>query len=160
MLQLTASPYEGLTIAGDVARTTGQEAGTSKTHDEGASANLGAKYTNGRLTVGYFEGGYQDATTTSESVIYEKEGYSIQFDATDELSVSFSNDEIDQGTRTDVANGSSAGTKAHVISEVDSIQIAYTMGGMTLGLAKVEESGIDFGTRSDDKTVISVAVSF
>ena len=48
MAQLTAAPYDGLTIAGDVARTTGQEAGTSKTHDEGVSANLGAKYTNGR----------------------------------------------------------------------------------------------------------------
>ena len=160
MLQLTASPYEGLTIAGDVARTTGQEAGTSKTHDEAASANLGAKYTNGRITIGYFEGGYQDATTTGESVIYEKEGYSVQFDATDELSISFSNDEIDQGTRAAVAGGATAGTKTHVISEVDSIQIAYTMGGMTLGLAKVEETGIDFGTTSDDKTVLSVGISF
>ena len=140
MLQLSAAPYEGLTIKGDVARTTGQEAGTSKTHDEAASANLGAKYTTGMFTVGYYEGGYQDATTTAESVIYEKQGYSLQIDATDELSFSISNEEIDQGTRTDVANGATAGTKAHVINEVDSIQIAYTTGGMTLGLAKIEES--------------------
>ena len=40
------------------------------------------------------------------------------------------------------------------------MQIAYTMGGLTLGVAKVEESNIDFGSTSDDKTVISVAVSF
>lgn len=160
MLQITATPYEGLTVKGDVAQTTGQEKGTSKTHDEGVSANLGAKYTNGRLTVGYYEGGYQDATTTAESVIYEKEGYSIQFDATDELSFSFSNEELDQGTRTDVANAASKGTKAHIVNEVDSIQVAYTMGGLTLGLAKVEETNIDFGSTSDDKTVISVAVSF
>ena len=66
MLQLSAAPYEGLTIKGDVARTTGQEAGTSKTHDEAASANLGAKYTTGMFTVGYYEGGYQDATSTAE----------------------------------------------------------------------------------------------
>ena len=160
MLQLSAAPYEGLTIKGDVARTTGQEAGTSKTHDEAASANLGAKYTTGMFTVGYYEGGYQDATTTAESVIYEKQGYSLQIDATDELSFSISNEEIDQGTRTDVANGATAGTKAHVINEVDSIQIAYTTGGMTLGLAKIEESNIDFGSRSDDKTVLSVGISF
>ena len=159
-LQVSASPIDGLTIKGDVAQTTGQEKGTSTTHDEGVSANLGAKYTNGRLTVGYYEGGYQDATNTSESIIYEKEGYSLQFDATDELSFSFSNEEIDQGTRAAVANGSTVGTKTHVVNEVDSIQIAYTMGGMTLGLAKIEESNIDFNSTSDDKTVISVAVSF
>jgi len=34
------------------------------------------------------------------------------------------------------------------------------MGGMTLGLAKVEETGVDFGTTSDDKTVLSVGISF
>ena len=159
-LQISAAPYEGLSITGDVARTTGQEAGTSKTHDEGASANLGAKYTTGMFTVGYYEGGYQDASTTTESVIYEKQGYSLQIDATDELSFSISNEEIDQGTRTDVANGSTAGTKAHVINEMDSIQIAYTTGGMTLGLTKIEESNVDFGSTSDDKTVLSVGISF
>jgi hypothetical protein len=159
-LQLSAAPYEGLTIKGDVARTTGQEAGTSKTHDEGVSANLGAKYTQGMFTVGYYEGGYQDATTTAESVIYEKTGYSLQIDATDALAFSISNEEIDRGTRTDVANGATAGTKTHVINEIDSIQVAYTMGGMTLGLAKVEESNVDFGSTSDDKTVLSVGISF
>ena len=74
-----------------------------------------------------------------------------------ELSFSFSNEELDQGTRTDVAGGSTVGTKAHVVNEVDSMQIAYTMGGLTLGVAKIEESNIDFGSTSDDKTVISVA---
>ena len=63
-------------------------------------------------------------------------------------------------TRTAVAGGSTAGTSAIVVNEVDSIQIAYTMGGMTLGMAKVEETNIDFGSTSDDKTVLSVAVSF
>ena len=159
-LKVTATPIDGLTVTGDVAQTTGQEKGTSKTHDEGASGNLGVKYTAGRFTLGYYEGGYNDATTTSETIIYEKEGYSLQFDATDELSFSFSNEEIDQGTRAAVANGSTAGTKTNVVNDMDSIQIAYTMGGMTLGIAKIEESNIDFGSTSDDKTVISVAVSF
>ena len=159
-LQISAAPYEGLKVTGDVARTTGQEAGTSKTHDEGVSANLGAKYTAGRFTLGYYEGGYNDATSTSETIIYEKEGYSLQFDATDELSFSFSNEEIDQGTRAAVANGSAAGTKTHVVNEMDSIQIAYTTGGISLGLTKIEESNVDFGSTSDDKTVLSVGISF
>ena len=152
------APVDGLSIAGDVARTT--SGANTVTNDSGSSAHLGAKYSMGQFTVGYMEGGYQDNSTTSESVIYESKGYSLQFDATDELSFSFSNEELEQKTRTAVAAGSTAGTSAIVVNEVDSIQIAYTMGGMTLGMAKVEETNIDFGSTSDDKTVLSVAVSF
>jgi len=158
MAQITMAPVDGLSIAGDVARTT--SGANTVTNDSGSSAHLGAKYSMGQFTVGYMEGGYQDNSTTSESVIYESKGYSLQFDATDELSFSFSNEELEQKTRTAVAGGASAGTSAIVVNEVDSIQIAYTMGGMTLGMAKVEETNIDFGSTSDDKTVLSVAVSF
>ena len=160
MLQLSAAPYEGLTIKGDIAQTTGQEKGTATTHDEGVAAHLGAKYTMGRVTVGYYEGGYQAATSTAESVIYEMDGYSLQFDATDALSLSFSSEEVDRGTRAAVANGSTAGTKTHVINELDSMQVSYTTGGLTLGVAKIEESNVDFGTTSDENTILSVGISF
>ena len=76
-LQISAAPIDGLTIKGDVARTTGQE-GNVTTADEGASANLGAKYTMGQFTIGYYQGGYNDATSTGETVIYEKDGYSLR----------------------------------------------------------------------------------
>ena len=31
---------------------------------------------------------------------------------------------------------------------------------MTIGLARVEESNIDFGSTSDENTILSVAISF
>ena len=158
-LQITAAPLDGLSITGDVHRTKGQE-GNVGTADEGASANLGAKYTVGQFTLGYMEGGYNDATTTGETVIHVKKGYSLQFDISDAVSVSYSNEEIDEETRVKVADGASAGTKTTVTNEVEATQIAYTTGGMTIGLARVEESNIDFGSTSDENTILSVAISF
>ena len=159
MLQVKASPIDGLSIAGDVARTRDQT-GTEATNDEGVSANLGAKYTMGQLSIGYSEGGYNDAVDTAEAVIYEKKSYSLQFDVNDAISISYGNDEIDQGTRSAVAATASAGTKATVTNEVDSTQISYTVGGMTVGIARVEETNIDFGSTSDENTILSVAIAF
>ena len=159
MLQVSAAPIDGLSIKGDIARTK-EQTGTEATNDEGVSANLGAKYTMGQFTVGYSEGGYNDAVDTAEAVVYEKKSYSIQFDINDSLSVSYGNDEIEERTRAAVANGSTAGTSTDVVNEVESTQLSYTTGGMTLGIARVEETNIDFGTTADDNTVLSVAISF
>jgi len=160
--QVTAAPIDGLSIAGDLHQTSNQ-VGTSGSNgmEEGISANLGAKYTVGQFTVGYYEGGYQDAVASGELKIYEKDGFSLQFDATDALAFSFSNEEITRRTRVAVANGNTAGTTTNVTNEVDSMQVAYTMGGMTIGLTKVEESAVDFtAATSDENTIVSVAVAF
>ena len=114
----------------------------------------------GQFTIGYSEGGYNDAVDTAEAVIYEKKSYSLQFDVNDAISISYGNDEIDQGTRSAVAATASAGTKATVTNEVDSTQISYTVGGMTVGIARVEETNIDFGSTSDENTILSVAIAF
>ena len=158
-LQISAAPIDGLSIKGDVARTTGQE-GNVTTADEGVSANLGAKYTMGQFTVGYYQGGYNDATSTAETVIYEKDGYSVQFDVNDSLSISYGEEDLEQQTRAKVADTATAGTKTSVTNNIESLQLAYTTGGMTVGITRVEESKIDFGTASDENTILSVAVSF
>ena len=158
-LQISAAPIDGLSIKGDVARTTGQE-GNVTTADEGVSANLGAKYTMGQFTVGYYQGGYNDATSTAETVIYEKDGYSVQFDVNESLSISYGEEDLEQQTRAKVADTATAGTKTSVTNNIESLQLAYTTGGMTVGITRVEESKIDFGTASDENTILSVAVSF
>ena len=74
--------------------------------DDGISANVGAKYTIGQVSVGYTEGGYQAATgaaASDETVYYENKFYGIQFDVNDQLSVSYNIDESEQNTRAAVA---------------------------------------------------------
>ena len=63
MAQVKMAPIDGLSIKGSIAEDRLQ--GKVEAHangDDGISANVGAKYTIGQVSVGYTEGGYQPAT--------------------------------------------------------------------------------------------------
>ena len=84
MGQLSVAPIDGLSIKGDVAQTS-NETGTAVSTEEGVSANLGAKYTMGPISIGYVEGGYQPAVASGEITYYENRFYGIQFDVNESL---------------------------------------------------------------------------
>lgn len=160
MAQVSLSPVEGLAIAGDVAQTDNQT-GASGSTEEGISANVGAKYTMGQFSVGYTEGGYQPAVKSGELTYYENKFVGIQFDVNDALSVSFNSDESEKNVRSAVAVGATAGTKTTTSMEQDSIQIAYTTGGATIGITQVEVDNSDYTLgREENQTVISLGISF
>ncbi len=163
MAQVSAAPIDGLTIQGSVAETSdGTPANGS--HDEGISANVGAKYTIGQISVGYTEGGYQAATgaaTNDVTVYYDNKFYGIQFDVNDALSVSYNMDESEENTRAEVAVGATAGTKTIVAMEQETMQIAYTAGGATIGIADIEVDNADYTAgKTESQTVISLAIAF
>lgn len=162
MAQVSAAPIDGLSIKGSIAETSSE--GGDANGDDGISANLGAKYTIGQFSVGYTEGGYQAATgaaANDETIYYENKFYGIQFDVNDSLSVSYNNDESEKNTRTAVAVAATAGTKAIVAMEQESLQLAYTIGGATLGIADVEVDNADYTAgKTESQTVISLAISF
>jgi hypothetical protein len=161
-IQLSASPVDGLSIKGDYAVT--DAIGADANGDDGTSANVSASYTIGQVTVGYAEGGYQAATGAAaddETIYYENKFYGIQFDVNDQLSLSYNTDESDKNTRTAVAVGSTAGTKTVQGMEQKSLQLAYTTGGATLGIAQVEVDNSDYTAgKSETQSVISLAISF
>jgi hypothetical protein len=99
MLQLTAAPIDGLSIQGDIAETGGETGPNGK--EEGISANLGAVYSMGQLSVSYIEGGFQPAvgTATQGTVTYENKFLAAQFDVNDNVSVSYHIDESLRSTR-------------------------------------------------------------
>ena len=157
---VTASPIDGLSLQGDVAQTS-NETGTAISTEEGISANLGAKYTIGQVTVGYVEGGYQPAIASSELTYYENKYMGIQFDVNDQLSVSYNVDESNRNTRAEVAVAATAGTKTEVEMEQKSIQLAYTTGGATIGIHQADVSNSDYTAGRDEKqTIVSLAVAF
>jgi hypothetical protein len=162
MAQVSAAPIDGLSIKGDIA-TTDSEGGDAN-GDDGVSANLGAKYTLGQVSVGYTEGGYQAATGATgadETLYYENKFYGIQFDVNDNISVSYNIDESAQNTRTAVATGATAGTKAVISMEQETLQLAYTIGGATIGIADIEVDNADYTTgKTETQTVISLGISF
>ena len=162
MAQVSAAPVDGLSIKGSIAETNAE--GGDANGDDGISANLGAKYTMGQFSVGYTEGGYQAATgaaANDETIYYENKFYGVQFDVNENLSVSYNNDESEKNTRVAVAQAATAGTKTIVAMEQESLQLAYTIGGATLGIADVEVDNADYTAgKTESQTVVSLAISF
>jgi len=157
---VTASPIDGLSLQGDVAQTS-NETGVAISTEEGVSANLGAKYTIGQVTVGYVEGGYQPSVASGEVTYYENKYMGIQFDVNDQLSVSYNVDESNKNTRAAVAVAATAGTKTEVEMEQKSVQLAYTTGGATIGIHQADVSNSDYTAGRDEKqTIVSLAVAF
>ena len=162
MAQVSAAPFDGLTIKGDVAVTDSE--GGDANGDDGVAANVGAKYTIGQISVGYVEGGYQPATgaaANDETVYYENKFLGIQFDVNDAVSISYHEDESEKTTRTAVAATNSAGTSAKTLMEQETLMLAYTVGGATLGIADIEVSNSDYTAgKAETQTVISLGISF
>ena len=161
-VQLTAAPIDGLSIAGDIAQT-GNETGTTL-GAEGISANLGANYTIGQLTASYVEGGYQPAIADNSqaTVTYENKFMGVQFDVNDAVSVSYHVDESNRSTRaTTITAGATGTTATDVEMEQESLQLAYTTGGATIGIANVEVDNSDYTQgKKETQSVVSLAISF
>ena len=98
MIQVTASPIDGLSLQGDAAQTS-NETGTAVSVEEGVSGNVGAKYTIGQVSVGYVQGGYQPAVASGEITYYENQYYGISFDVNDAIAVSYNIDKSEKNAR-------------------------------------------------------------
>jgi hypothetical protein len=156
----TMSPIDGLTLQGDIAQTS-NETGVAVSVEEGISANLGGKYTMGPVTVGYVEGGYQPAVASGELTYYENTYMGIQFDVNDSISVSYNVDESDKNVRAKVAVAATAGTKTVTSMEQKSIQLAYTTGGATIGIAQADVDNSDYTAgKEESQTIVSLAIAF
>ena len=160
MANVGLSPIDGLSLQGSIAQTS-NETGVAVSVEEGISANLGAKYTMGSVSVGYVEGGYQPAVASGELTYYENKFMGIQFDVNDQLSISYNVDESDKNVRAAVAVGASAGTKTTTSMEQKSVQLAYTTGGATIGIAQAEVDNSDYTAgKEENQTIVSLAIAF
>ena len=158
--QISAAPIDGLTIKASAAQTS-NETGTNVSTEEGVSANISAKYTMGPLAIGYSEGGYQPAVASGELTYYENTAYGVNFAVNDSLSVSYNVEDSDKNARAAITAGNTKGTKTITNMEQKSIQLAYTTGGATLGIAQVEVNNSDYTAgREENQTVLSLGVSF
>jgi hypothetical protein len=138
----------GLSIGGGIENVDGS--GTSQAGVSGkdeSSATAYAKFAMGAITVGYQES-YQDTINGGEDV--EGEAWGIAYSAGD-VSVSY-------GESAHTNHGISA--TAQIETEMDSVQIAYTMGAMTVSAAMFETanaSGIAGRTYEENEIAVSFA---
>jgi len=118
------SPIDGLGIQASY-YTEKTLSGNDDSGQQAESGAIGAKYAVGNFTVGYTRGYNVPASGTSIASInqYTNDSYSVGFKVNDNLSISYGKEESEANKTTDATN---------VKAEIDVIQAAYTMGGLTL----------------------------
>ena len=157
-LQVKAAPIDGLAIGASYFEFDGAgAAGTTNSADPMSGAYY-ATYASGPFGIGYSKAYKQPLNTntagdsTTQVDRYEQTNYSVAYAASDDLSISY---EVEEDTR--FLNN--AGTS--VDQESTSIQVAYTMGGMTLAVAHGNYENIGWTEGEEqDQTLFAVTMAF
>ena len=153
MYQVSAKPIDGLNVSAAYFETSGALFHTAPT-----SGEVGANYTQGALKVGY-TAGYKDVglnQTAALAVInYRTDSYGAQFAVNDSLSVSYSID------KSEAATTAALGARTTVEATITSAQVAYNVGGATVGITRTEADNSDYITdRKEDMTLFTLAMAF
>jgi hypothetical protein len=159
--KVTATPLDGLDVGANYI-----DFSTYATESEKEGGAWYAKYSMGPVEVGYGESymtnnistlsdAYAAAANTAlagyESV--ENTSYGIGFAVNDDLSISWTHEESNPDAQT-------AATATYTM-EIESLQAAYTMGGMTISVSQDSASNTDYVTARDEKeTLLAVSMAF
>ena len=157
--QVTAAPLDGLSVGADYYST---DDGTATAQDY-ESGNYYAQYAMGNWKIGYNKGYYAPALSDKNTAVskYENTAWGIEFAVNDALSVSYNEETSEAYTDVAIAATKSSGTKTSVESEMESIQVAYVVGGATLGVHIVDVGNADYVSAKDEKkTQFTIAMDF
>jgi len=129
-ITITMAPADGLSIfAGyhELERVSGSTNGG----DDALQGAYGLTYSAGPISFGYAKSYVENDDGASTAVnYYENDNWSVAFNVNDNLSVSYAEWESEEHMGT--------GAKGGQTLEIDSMQIAYNMGGATLQIADVD----------------------
>ena len=152
-VKMTEVPFlDGLTIGADYLEFSGVIGASQQAPESGAYY---ATYSAGPAVIGYSKNFYaaaMDNITTEQVEKVENRKYSIGFNVNDNLSLSYENEE---------STPTLSKATATQTMESTGIQAAYTMGGMTLGVAMNDHENASYTENKDIKdTVFSVVMAF
>ena len=101
-----------------------------------------------------------DTATASNANRYNYSGIGAEFAVNDALSISYSQEKYERIDKT-MAETATTQTETSVESEADYIQVAYNIGGATLGLAMVDTDNSDYtDTKEEKKTLFTIGMEF
>ena len=156
---LVTKPIDGLTISASAYEVNDYDDNTDDFGDQGEEGGAyGIKYSAGNLTVGYgksFKAPASTVITSGATTVeyYENTGYSIGYAVNDGLSVSYTSE-------TGEANYQTSSTTNYDI-EMDSVQVAYSLGGATLSIARTDYENIGYADGVDaTDTIIAMTFAF
>ena len=156
---LVTKPVDGLTLSASYYDKNNYANGTDDAGDQNEEGGAyGAKFAYGNLSVGYgksFKAPESTVITSGASTVeyYENTGISVGYAVNDDLSVSYTSETGERNMQTST-------TTVYDI-EMDSIQVAYSLGGATLSLARTDYENIGFADGVDaTETIVSLAFAF
>ena len=157
--KVTTSPIDGLTLSAHYNKVNDFADGVDTEDQLEEGGAYGIKYSAGNLTLGYGKS-FQapeiaTAVTTGAAATdveyYESTGLSLGYAVNDAVSVSYTRE-------TSERNLAHSSTVQYDI-EMDSIQVAYSLGGATLSLARADVENASY-TQNSDSTETIIAMSF
>jgi len=156
-IQVKAAPVDGLAIGASYFEFGGDQ-GEAKNDSLGESGAYYATYATGPVSIGYskaykqlFLGEDTGDTTSDNAEFYDQTNYSIAFAATDDLSVSYERETSEVNKLDDTT----------VEQESTGVQLAYTMGGMTIAVAHMGHDNNGYVTGANvDQTILAVTMAF
>jgi len=162
--QITASPIDGLSIGVSYFNLDGEK-GIQQGYESGSAT---AKYAFGPVTVGY---GITKAAlninttvdnTTAIAHGYDNKAVSLGFKANDDLSFSYTVEKSDKLQKRKATTAAvTTNTRSNVEMEIDTIQAAYTMGGMTMSLSLKDVDNDSYtANKKVSETIFAVAMAF
>ncbi len=164
--------YENLTLGfygAERENMTPDQSGQDDTRDEFNGAWF-AKYSMGPVSIGYSET-YLDAgvaraidtvdvakTRRTAGGIYEDEQMSIAFNVNDNMSISYTTADSTYDSQDNAKTA--ATTDDDITQEIDAIQVAYSMGGMSIKAYNMEVTNPAHDDNAPDQSVTEIALGF
>ena len=162
--KLTTAPVDGLSVQASYYSFGEMGAGDNRQEAEGGS--LSANYSLGQFSVGYGETRYapaqamNGAVATDKTDYYENQGYSIGFAVNDNLSVSFTEETSEKNVKKKAALSNTI-TRSDVEMEIQTIDIAYTVGGATFSVSTSDATNDSYTTGDDSSEhIFAMSLAF
>ena len=148
------SPVEGLSVFAGYANIDQHDPNTAGLQggDDLLSGTYGATFSMGALSIGAQQAYINNDTGTTTTVnYYDNVNWGGAFNVNDNLSVSYGEFESEENM----------GTTGGQTLEIDSIQIAYNMGGATLKIAETSADNADYTAGQEvDTTTVALSLAF
>ena len=160
MYKVTAKPIDGLTVGADYFNVSGS---TNVGRQSYESGNAFFKYAMGPFAVGYGKTLIAPNTTglTGQVTEYDNTQYGIQFAVNENLTVSATKDKSERTTRATIVAAAASAVKTKVEASVDTLAVAYNIGGATLAVSKMESSNAGYTVNKEvDATLVTLKMAF
>ena len=156
---LVTKPVDGLTLSASYFETHDYDDGTTTEQQDNEGGAYAIEYAFGNFTAGYGKSFRAPELTTAVGAgsatveYYENTGISLGFAVNDQLSVSYTTEESE-------ANYAHSPTVGYDI-DMNSIQVAYSLGGATLSVARADYDNIGYATTVDaSETIFAINFAF